>query len=83
MEPFPSGAILKTSPLVRHIDSFLQYLVVHRRLSKNTVDSYASDLHYILVHTEHRADHQPSELKCLIGSAVCIVAGITVTPGRA
>ncbi|WLE99321.1 MAG: site-specific tyrosine recombinase XerD [Candidatus Electrothrix communis] len=30
------------------MDSFLQYLVVHRRLSKNTVDSYASDLHFFL-----------------------------------
>ncbi|MCI5138145.1 MAG: site-specific tyrosine recombinase XerD [Candidatus Electrothrix sp. AR1] len=40
--------MLKTSPLVRHIDSFLQYIVVHRRLSKNTVDSYASDLHFFL-----------------------------------
>ncbi|MCI5132939.1 MAG: site-specific tyrosine recombinase XerD, partial [Candidatus Electrothrix sp. EH2] len=35
-------------PLVHHIDSFLQYLVVHRRLSRNTVDSYASDLHFFL-----------------------------------
>lgn len=34
--------------LVHHIDSFLQYLVVHRRLSRNTVDSYASDLHFFL-----------------------------------
>ncbi|MCI5116814.1 MAG: site-specific tyrosine recombinase XerD [Candidatus Electrothrix sp. LOE1_4_5] len=43
--------VLKTSPLsplVQHLDSFLQYLVVHRRLSKNTVESYASDLHFFL-----------------------------------
>uniref|UniRef100_UPI0040570C2A site-specific tyrosine recombinase XerD n=1 Tax=Candidatus Electrothrix sp. TaxID=2170559 RepID=UPI0040570C2A len=37
---------MKIPPLVHHLDSFLQYLVVHRRLSKNTVDSYASDLHF-------------------------------------
>ncbi|WP_339133570.1 MAG: site-specific tyrosine recombinase XerD [Candidatus Electrothrix sp. GW3-4] len=41
-------AALKTSLLVHHLDTFLQYLVVHRRLSRNTVDSYASDLHFFL-----------------------------------
>ncbi|XCN75446.1 MAG: site-specific tyrosine recombinase XerD [Candidatus Electrothrix aestuarii] len=39
---------MKNSPLLHHLDSFLQYLVVHRRLSQNTVDSYASDLHFFL-----------------------------------
>ena len=60
-EFFPAVA-LKTSPLVHHIDGFLRYLVVHRRLSKNTVDSYASDLHFFLEFLRKQDVHTPESV---------------------
>ncbi|MCI5209427.1 MAG: hypothetical protein D3910_11680, partial [Candidatus Electrothrix sp. ATG2] len=53
---------LKTSLLVQHLDSFLQYLVVHRRLSKNTVDSYASDLHFFLEFLQKQDVSSPEDV---------------------
>ncbi|MCI5224244.1 MAG: hypothetical protein D3924_16625, partial [Candidatus Electrothrix sp. AR4] len=58
----PADALLNTSPLIDHLDHFLQHLTVHRRLSKNTVDSYGSDLQFFIDFLHEQEIHSPEDI---------------------
>ncbi|RUM42751.1 MAG: site-specific tyrosine recombinase XerD [Desulfocapsa sp.] len=53
---------LKTSALTNSLDLFLQYLIVQRRLSANTVNSYGSDLRFFITFLQHQSVTSPKQI---------------------
>jgi len=51
----PQNRPLNSNTFSRHLERFLHHLLAERRLSRNTVNSYASDLRFFLDHVERTA----------------------------
>jgi integrase/recombinase XerD len=50
------------APFTQLVDLFLQYLMVQRRLSPNTVNSYGSDLHFFFDFIQSHGTSQPEQI---------------------
>ncbi len=62
LNPHPAGHALSTNDLARYLNLFLSHLTAERRLSPNTVVSYASDLNFFLKHLEKTGVVNPRDI---------------------